>query len=154
MRWRPAGETLPRSRCCTRSSRAILDGTAPPALSRQSAQRSLEVLHALARLGEYDAFERMTVVVEQAVGDRREATILIGELFLLRGFYQLAGDAALRAIELGGQDARTLALLGKSAVAEGLFEDAIPVLEATLELDPNQPSIVGLLDSVKERVAA
>jgi tetratricopeptide (TPR) repeat protein len=133
---------------------AVLDGAGPPALARQSAQRALEVLHALARLGEYDAFERSTPVVEAAVGDRREATVLIGELFLLRGFYQLAGDAALRAIELGGQDARTLGLLGKSAVAEGLFEDAIPVLEAALELDPSQGSIAGLLESVRERVAA
>ena len=80
--------------------------------------------------------------------------MLIGELFLMRGFYQLAGDAALRAIELGGQDARTLALLGKSAVAEGLFDDAIPVLEAVLAIDPSQHAIAGLLDSVRERVAA
>jgi glycosyltransferase involved in cell wall biosynthesis len=133
---------------------AVLDGAAPPALARQSAPRAHQVVHALARLGEYDAFESSTPVVEAAVGDRREATVLIGELFLLRGFYQLAGDAALRAIELGGQDARTLGLLGKSAVAEGLFEDAIPVLEAALELDPSQGSIAGLLESVRERVAA
>jgi glycosyltransferase involved in cell wall biosynthesis len=133
---------------------ALLDDTAPPSLPRASAQRALELLHALARLGEYDAFARMTGVVEQAVGDRREATVLIGELFLLRGFYQLAGDAALRAIELGGQDARTLALLGKSAVAEGLFEDAVPVLEASLALDPGQAAISGLLESVRERIAA
>ncbi len=132
----------------------VLDGTPPPALSRRSAQRALEVLHALARLGEFEAFERVTLVVEHAVGDRREATVLIGELFLLRGFYRLAADAALRAIELGGQDARTLGLLGKSAVAEGLFEDAIPVLEAALALDPAQGSIAGLLDSVRERIAA
>jgi glycosyltransferase involved in cell wall biosynthesis len=133
---------------------AVLDEAPSPPLSRQSAQRALELLHALVRLGEFDAFARVTPVVEQAVGDRREATILVGELFLLRGFYQLAGDAALRAIELGGQDARTLALLGKSAVAEGMFEDAIPVLEAALELDPNQSSIAGLLESVRERIAA
>jgi tetratricopeptide (TPR) repeat protein len=133
---------------------AVLDEAPSPPLSRQSAQRALELLHALVRLGEFDAFTRVTPVVEQAVGDRREATILIGELFLLRGFYQLAGDAALRAIEIGGQDARTLALLGKSAVAEGMFEDAIPVLEAALQLDPQQTSIAGLLESVRERIAA
>jgi tetratricopeptide (TPR) repeat protein len=133
---------------------SVLDATPSPALPRASAQRALELLHALVRLGEFDAFARVTDIVEQAVGDRREATILIGELFLLRGFYQLAGDAALRAIELGGQDARTLALLGKSAVAEGLFEDAVPVLEAALALDPGQRVIAGLLESVRERVAA
>jgi cytochrome c-type biogenesis protein CcmH/NrfG len=72
----------------------------------------------------------------------------------MRGFYQLAGDAALRAIDLGSPDARTLALLGKSAVAEGLFEDAIPVLEAALALDPAQAGVSGLLESVRERMAA
>jgi glycosyltransferase involved in cell wall biosynthesis len=133
---------------------AVLDHAECPPLPRASAQRALELLHALARLAEFDAFARVTRVVEQAVGDQREATVLIGELFLLRGFYQLAGDAALRAIELGGQDARTLALLGKSAVAEGLFDDAIPVLEAVLAMDPSQHAIAGLLDSVRERVAA
>jgi glycosyltransferase involved in cell wall biosynthesis len=132
---------------------AILDGTPPPPLSRLSAQRSLELLHALARLGEFTAFERVIPVVEQAIGDRREATILIGEIFLMRGFYQLAADAALRAIELGGQDARTLRLLGKSAVAEGMFEDAIAVLQAALELEPGQDSVETLLAQVRELAA-
>jgi hypothetical protein len=39
-------------------------------------------------------------------------------------------------------------------VAEGMFEDAIPVLEAALQLDPQQTSIAGLLESVRERIAA
>jgi tetratricopeptide (TPR) repeat protein len=133
---------------------AVLDGAAPPSLSRLSAQRALELLHALARLGEFVAFERVTPVAEAAVGDRRESAVLIGEIYLMRGFYRLAADSALRAIELGGQDARTLALLGKSAVAEGMFEDAVPVLEAALACDPSQGSIATLLAQVRERVAA
>jgi tetratricopeptide (TPR) repeat protein len=133
---------------------SVLDGTAPAALPRPAAQRALELLHATARLEEFGAFERIVPVVEAAVGDTREATILIGEIYLMRGFYRLAADSALRAMELGGQDARTLALLGKSAVAEGMFEDAVPVLEAALALDPAQASIATLLGQVRERVAA
>jgi glycosyltransferase involved in cell wall biosynthesis len=133
---------------------SVLDDSPPPTLSRRSALRALELLNGLARLAEYAAFESVVPVVEQAVGDPREATLLIGELFLARGFYRLAGDSALRAIELGGQDARTLGLLGKSAVAEGMFEDAVPVLEAALALDPEQASVAQLLSQVRERMAA
>ena len=133
---------------------SVLDRTPPPPLSRLSGQRALQLLHALARLEEFVAFERVAPVVEQAVGDRREATILIGEIFLMRGFYQLAADYALRAIELGGQDARTLRLLGKSAVAEGLFEDAIAVLEAALVLDPAETAVATLLEQVRALAAA
>jgi tetratricopeptide (TPR) repeat protein len=133
---------------------SVLDQTPPPPLSRLSGQRALQLLHALARLEEFLAFERVAPVVEAAVGDRREATILIGEIFLMRGFYKLAADYALRAIELGGQDARTLRLLGKSAVAEGLFEDAIAVLEAALVLDPAEHAIATLLEQVRELAAA
>ncbi len=128
---------------------SVLDQTPPPALSRLAGQRALQLLHALARLEEFVAFERVAPVVEQSVGDRREATILIGEIFLMRGFYQLAADYALKAIELGGQDARTLRLLGKSAVAEGLFEDAIAVLEAALALDPTETTVATLLEQVR-----
>jgi tetratricopeptide (TPR) repeat protein len=133
---------------------SVLDQTPPPALSRLSGQRALQLLHALARLEEFVAFERVAPVVEQAVGERREATILIGEIFLMRGFYQLAADYAMRAIELGGQDARTLRLLGKSAVAEGLFEDAIAVLEAALALDPTETAVATLLEQVRDLAAA
>jgi glycosyltransferase involved in cell wall biosynthesis len=133
---------------------AVLDGASPPPLSRRSALRALELLNGLARLGEFTAFERVTPVAEQAIGDPHESALLIGELFLARGFYRLAGDAALRAIELGGQDARALGLLGKSAVAEGMFEDAVPVLEAALELDPGQGALAGLLEQVRDRIAA
>jgi glycosyltransferase involved in cell wall biosynthesis len=133
---------------------SIFDGDPVPALPRASAHRALEILNAAARLGEFDAFERVIPVVEQSVGDPCEAIVLIGELYLARGFYRLAAESAVRAMELAGPDARTLSLLGKSAVAEGLFEDALPVLEAALALDPSSQSIGFLLDEVRGRVAA
>jgi glycosyltransferase involved in cell wall biosynthesis len=133
---------------------SIFDAADVPALPRASAPRALEILNAAARLGEFEAFERVIPVVEQAVGDPGEAIVLIGELYLARGFYRLAAESAVRAMELTGPDARTLSLLGKSAVAEGLFEDALPVLEAALALDPGSQSIGFLLDEVRGRVAA
>ena len=44
--------------------------------------------------------------------------------------------------------------LGKAAVAEGLFEDALPVLQAALELDPAQPAVRTLLRGVEQHLAA
>ena len=73
------------------------------------------------------------------------AALTLAELFLARGFYRLAADHAIEAIEVGGPEPRALACLGKAAVAEGLFEDALPVLQAALELDPAQPAMRTLL---------
>ena len=98
----------------------------------------LRLLDALVRLEEYEAFERAVPLVGSAIEDPAVAAVTLGELYLARGFYRLAGDLALKALDHGAKDARTLALLGKSAVAEGLFADALPILEACLELDPSQ----------------
>jgi tetratricopeptide (TPR) repeat protein len=112
------------------------------------------MLDGLARLEEYDVFGRVVPLLDQAIGDPREASLALGDLYLQRGFYRLAGDAALEAVERGGADARALALLGKAAVAEGLFEDALPVLEEALALDPSQQSVAYLIDQVRTRAAA
>ena len=68
------GGDAARSRCCAPSIAAVLDGARRRALARRSAQRALELLHALARLDEYDAFERVDAGRRAGVGDRREAT--------------------------------------------------------------------------------
>ena len=73
------------------------------------------------------------------------AALTLAELFLARGFYRLAADHAIEAIEVGGPEPRALACLAKAAIAEGLFEDALPVLQAALELDPAQPAVRTLL---------
>ena len=112
------------------------------------------MLDGLARLEEYDAFERVVPLLERAIGHEHEATLVLGELYLQRGFYRLAGDAALRAVELAGPDARSLALLGKAAVAEGMFDDALPILEEALALDPTQSSVRYLIERVRTREAA
>jgi glycosyltransferase involved in cell wall biosynthesis len=114
----------------------------------------LRMLEALARLEEFDLFERLVPTVTAAIGDPSQAALALAELFVARGFYRLGADHALRAIETGGTSARALACLGKAAVAEGLFADAIPVLEGSLELDPAQPAVRTLLAGVRERAAA
>ncbi len=127
------------------------DGVALPA---SSAPFALRMLDSLARLEEYDAFGRLVPLVTGAIGNGRVAALSLAELYLARGFYQLAGEQAIAAIEIGGPEARALAVLGKAAVAEGLFDDALPVLEASLELDPSQVPVRTLLDTLRTRVAA
>jgi tetratricopeptide (TPR) repeat protein len=129
-------------------------GESPAAGDPRTAVGLLRLLDALARLEEFEAFERLVTPFEGSVGDDRQAALALGELYLARGFYRLACDQALRALDLGAEDVRTLALLGKSAVAEGHFAEALPVLDAALELDPAQQALRTLRDQVRARVAA
>ena len=119
-----------------------------------AALHAMTMLDALARLEEFDAFGRTVSLAHAAFGNPRVAELALGELYLARGYYRMAGDAALRAVELGGPDARALALLGKAGVAEGMFEDALDVLEQSLRLDPGQPSVQTLVDELRRRTAA
>jgi tetratricopeptide (TPR) repeat protein len=126
----------------------------PTALPPSAATYAVRMLDALARLEEYELFERLVPVVRSAIGDARAAALTLAELFLARGFYRLAAEHAMEAIELGGPEPRALACLAKAAVAEGLFEDALPILHAALELDPAQPALRSLLAGVEQHLAA
>jgi tetratricopeptide (TPR) repeat protein len=132
----------------------LADGRDPGRLDRVAAPFAIQMLDALARLEEFELFERLVPVAQQAIGDPRTAALTLAELFAARGFYRLSGEWALQAIELGGPEPRALAVLGKSAVAEGMFEDAVPVLQASLDLDPTQVAVRTLLASVRGRLAA
>ena len=150
-----AGGGDPADPATLRAVGAAIAGSAPRPLDPACAGGVLQMLDGLARLEEFDAFERVAPLVEAALHDPREATLALGEGFYLsRGFYRLAAESAMAALEGVAPDARALALLGKSAVAEGLFEDAIPVLQGSLELDPDQPSVARLLDDLQQRSAA
>ncbi len=123
-------------------------------LAVASASYAVHMLDALARLEEYELFERLVPAVRASIADARMAALTLAELFLARGFYRLAADHAIEAIEVGGPEPRALACLAKAAIAEGLFEDALPVLQAALELDPAQPAVRTLLRGVEQHLAA
>ena len=126
----------------------------PTALPTAAATYAVRMLDALARLEEYELFERLVPVVRSAIGDPCASALTLAELFLARGFYRLAAEHAMEAIEVGGPEPRDVACLAKAAVAEGLFEDAVPILHAALELDPAQPALRSLLAGVEQRLAA
>jgi glycosyltransferase involved in cell wall biosynthesis/predicted Zn-dependent protease len=137
-----------------RALHEALSGGPVELLARGTVPFLLQQLDALVRLEEFEAFERALPLLDAAIENPAVAAVVLGELYLARGFYRLAGDHALKALDSGANDARTLALLGKSAVAEGLFADALPILEACLELDPNQTAVAQLLEQIRPRVAA
>jgi glycosyltransferase involved in cell wall biosynthesis len=137
-----------------RALHAALTGQPVGQLPQTTVPVVLRLLDALVRLEEFEAFEKAVSLVDAAIEDPALAAVTLGELYLARGFYALAGDLALKALDNGANDARTLALLGKSAVAEGLFADALPILEACLELDPSQTTVADLVEQIRPRVAA
>ena len=112
------------------------------------------MLDALARLEEFVAFERAVPLLQVAIGDELEASLVLGELYLRRGYYPLAAETAMETINRFGEGARALALLGKAAVAEGLFDDALPVLEQAQRLEPGDSSVAFLVDELRARPAA
>ena len=134
---------------------AVLDGGDRRRSRGARRLRALELLDALARLEEYERSSGSCRVVEQAVGDRAMAALTLGELFLARGFYRLAGDSALRAIEVGGPGRRgRSACSARAPSPRACSRTPLPVLEAALELDPEQASVAQLLSQVRERMAA
>ena len=115
---------------------------------------AVQMLDALARLEEFVAFERAVPLLEVAIGDELESSLVLGELYLRRGYYPLAAETAMETINRFGESARALALLGKAAVAEGLYDDALPVLEQAQRLEPGDSSVAYLIDELRARPAA
>ena len=151
-----AGEIRPRPPS-SRSSHATPTTTRPHRRRRSPSRRPpmpCACSTRSARLEEYELFERLVPTVRASIADGRMAALTLAELFLARGFYRLAADHAIEALEVGGPEPRALSCLAKAAVAEGLFEDALPVLQATLELDPAQPAMRTLLAGVEQHLAA
>ncbi len=134
--------------------RALATGDGVERLGIGAAPYALTYLDALAKLEEFDVFERSLPLAERAIADPREAALALGELYLQRGFYRLAADSALRACDLGQPDGRSLALLGKAACAEGHFDEALEVLDEAVRLDPRQHAAERLAEQLRRRVAA
>lgn len=82
------------------------------------------MLEALARLEDFDGFERLAFVVEGLALPWRERRELMAGVYLRRGFVDLAADEWIAAVEREGPDKR--AMLGLAQVAElrGMDEDA------------------------------
>jgi glycosyltransferase involved in cell wall biosynthesis len=84
----------------------------------------LAMLDALARLEAFDAFADLVAVLERVgVGDRERRQAL-AELYLRRGYVDLAAEEWIAVCERHGADARAMRGLAAIAAARGLDEDA------------------------------
>ena len=152
------GGTRPRPPSLGAFARYADHGVPPPPTALPAAPRryAVRMLDALARLEEYELFERARA--GGASGDRRSAArraLTLAELFLARGFYRLAADArdARRSRSAARSRARWRCL-GKAAVAEGLFEDACRCSRRRSSSTRRSPRCGRCCAGVEQRLAA
>ncbi len=83
------------------------------------------MLEALARLEDFDGFERLAGVVELLDLPWREQRELLAGVYLRRGFLESAADEWIGVVErLGAPDERALLGMALLAEAQGLHDDA------------------------------
>jgi glycosyltransferase involved in cell wall biosynthesis len=82
------------------------------------------MLEALARLEDFDGFERLAAVVERLALPWREQRELLAGVYLRRGFYESAAQEWIGTVERQGPDERSMLGLAQLAELQGLHEDA------------------------------
>jgi hypothetical protein len=84
----------------------------------------LAMLDALARLEAYDAFADLVRVLERVSVPERDRRQALAELYLRRGYVDLAAEELIAVCERHGADARSLLGLAAVAAARGMDDDA------------------------------
>jgi hypothetical protein len=79
---------------------------------------------ALARLEDFDGFERLAGVVERLALPWRDQRELLASVYLRRGFLESAAREWIGVVERQGPDERALLGLAHLAEAQGLHDDA------------------------------
>ncbi len=99
--------------------------TAPAKVPAAAAPLLTVMLEALARLEDFDGFERLAGVVELLDLPWREQRELLAGVYYRRGFLESAANEWFGVVErLGGPDERALLGMALLAEAQGLHEDA------------------------------
>lgn len=91
-----------------------------------------------------DAHDEAIAHMEQAVrlfGNDPERLIQLGEMYLVRGEHELAGEQATRAIAANSQLAGAWALRGRVLEAQDLRSDAMASFHRALSLQPRLPDV-------------
>jgi hypothetical protein len=82
------------------------------------------MLEALARLEDFDGFERLAGVVEALAIGWREQRELLATVYLRRGFFESAANEWIQSVERLGPDERSMLGLAQLAELQGLHDDA------------------------------
>jgi tetratricopeptide (TPR) repeat protein len=96
----------------------------PATLPAGAAAPVLAMLDALARLEAFDAFADLVSVLERVSVPERERRQALAELYLRRGYVDLAAEEWIVVCERHGADARSMRGLAAVASARGMDEDA------------------------------
>jgi len=116
------------------------DGTvAADAIPAGAAPVAAVMLEALARLEDFDGFERLAIAVEGLALPWRERRELLAGVYLRRGFVDSAAAEWISAVQTEGPDARALLGLAQVAAARGLAEDAEVLREEARALEAARP---------------
>jgi glycosyltransferase involved in cell wall biosynthesis len=107
---------------------------APGSVPAQAAGLVATMLDALARLEDFDGFERLAGVANALALPWREIRELMATVFLRRGFLDNAAGEWIGAVEREGADERALNGLALIADARGLHEDAAIFRDEAREL--------------------
>jgi len=97
---------------------------APEAVPATAAPLVATMLEALARLEDFDGFERLAGVVERLALPWRDQRELLAGVYLRRGFYESAAQEWIGTVERQGPDERSMLGLAELAELQGLHEDA------------------------------
>jgi tetratricopeptide (TPR) repeat protein len=98
--------------------------TVAAALPAAAAVPVFTMLDALARLEAFDAFADLVAVLERVGFPERERRHALAELYLRRGYVDLAGEEWLAICDRHGADERAMRGLAAVAAARGMTEDA------------------------------
>jgi glycosyltransferase involved in cell wall biosynthesis len=99
-------------------------GATPGSLSADAAPLVGTMLEALARLEDFDGFERLAGVVEALAIGWREQRELLATVYLRRGFFESAANEWIQSVERLGPDERSMLGLAQLAELQGLHDDA------------------------------
>ncbi|MTD45498.1 hypothetical protein GKE82_14670 [Conexibacter sp. W3-3-2] len=102
---------------------------------------ALTMLDALARLEQFDAFERLAPVLDAVDAPWRERREALARLYLRRGFLESAADEWIAVVEHAGPDARAFEGLSEVAVARGLDDDARALADEARRLRAGTPDL-------------
>jgi hypothetical protein len=96
----------------------------PDAVPAAAAPLVATMLEALARLEDFDGFERLAAVVESLALPWREQRELMATVYLRRGFHESAAREWIGVVERQGPDERAMVGLAQLADHQGLHDDA------------------------------
>jgi tetratricopeptide (TPR) repeat protein len=124
---------------------ALSDGVdEPPRLPVAATALLGVILETLLRVHDFEAFEKLTVLLERSALPAREQRELLASMYLAHGFLASAAKEWMAVCE-SRPDARALLGLGRVAAAHGELSDAAVFAAEALGHDPNSAAARDLL---------